>query len=39
MAFAVSARHGAFRDSLGTTQDNRQAIILANALETEHQAE
>lgn len=39
MAIAASARHGAFRDSLGTPRDNRQAVILARGLETESQAQ
>lgn len=39
MALAVSARHGAFRDPLGTSRDNRQAVTLAKGLEIENQAQ
>lgn len=39
MALAVSARYGAFRDPLGTSRDNRQAVTLAKGLEIENQAQ
>lgn len=39
MALAVSARHGAFRDPLGISRDNRQADTLAKGLEIENQAQ